>query len=133
MKTVEDVINGLWTVCEQWCHPRLLDTNRWSYLPKVPSVSFEVSQNQEKHIIIRIKVRHDPFGYSTHVEERTHLSITYIDMEDLTNQLFSALTWKGSPYHIVSYLDEQPKKKSKSKIRFLTYRWRFEKSAEIMG
>lgn len=132
MKNVEEVWNGLWTVAEQWCHPSLLDTRRWHHEPQVPSISFEVAQNQERHIVIRIKVRHDPFGQTTHVEERTHLSINYIDMQSLTNQLFSALTWKGSPYHIVAHLQNESKNK-KSKVKILVYRWRFEKAMEVMG
>ena len=125
MKNIESLVDNLNNVLKEWCAPELLKANHYSHSPKTPAVSFEVCKNEQNHIVIRIKVRHDPFGNTTRVEERTFYSITYIDREGLEQMVFHALTWQGSPYYQKAYIERNKK--------YLVYRWRFHKRMELMG
>lgn len=112
MKTIEEVSIALKEVLQKWCAPKILEDNYYGISPS-PCVCFEVCRNQEDHILIRIIVRHDPFGTTRHIEERTYYSITYIDTDILVSQFFHALTFKGSPYYF--------------------YKNHFKKKMELMG
>lgn len=122
MNTLESLADALHDVLKQWCGPELLKTSHGS---KTPAVSFEVCKNEQGHIVIRIKVRHGPFGETIHLEERTFYSITYIERDDLEQMVFHSMTWQGSPYHQKSYIERSKK--------YLIYRWRFHKRMELMG
>ena len=94
--TLESLNELLTGVLKEYVHPDWLQT---MVLPdRTPCVSFEISQNYEKTIFVRIRVRHGPFLTGIHTTETKYYSITYIDKVGLTNQLFHTLTFDRSPY-----------------------------------
>lgn len=99
MTQISRVVASLKEIIAKWVDPALVTPYYYGNKPKQPCVSFEVAQNNENHVIIRIMVRWDPFGGTTEVCERTHYSIEYIDQSALTNQLLHALTFQSSPYY----------------------------------
>lgn len=48
--------------------------------------------------VLSIKVRYDPFGQTERVNSRDWYSLDCVTKDEITNALFSALTFKGSPY-----------------------------------
>lgn len=95
--TLESVNGLLEGVLKEFVDEDLL--KRVNHLPdKTACVSFEISQNSEKTIYVRILARHDPFLATAHKTETRHYSIDFIDRTGLTNQLFNTLTFYGSPY-----------------------------------
>jgi hypothetical protein len=96
--SLESVTTLLRSVVDQWCYPELKKKDYYGDTSE-PLVTYEVCFNEEKHILIRIKVRYGPFGTERHVTERKHYSVTHITSEELLNQLFHTLTFKGSPFY----------------------------------
>lgn len=85
-------------VMRQWVEPELLKKNYFGS-SETPCISFEIAQDAEKTIRVRMMVRHDPFGTSVHKTECKYYSLTHIDGSAIVNQLFNTLTFDRSPYY----------------------------------
>lgn len=90
------VINS---VFKEYLSPELLTKIEGGVSKSKPWVSFEVVQDEEGTIFIRMFARHDPFGQALASTQFRYYSITYIDYDKIVSQLFHTLTWDGSPYH----------------------------------
>lgn len=85
-------------VMRQWVDPELLKKMYFSS-SNTPCISFEIAQDAEKTIWVRIMARHDPFGISVNKTECQYYSITHINRDAFVNQLFNTLTFNRSPYY----------------------------------
>ena len=64
-----------------------------------PYVYFEVVQDNDKIIYIRMFARYGPFGQAVNKTEFRYYSTTYINYDNILSQLMHTLTWMGSPYY----------------------------------
>ena len=103
------VMNG---VMRQYIDPALLKVKVFGS-SNIPCVSFEIAQDAERTIRVRVMARHDPFGTSVNRTECKYYSVTHIERDALVNQLFNTLTFDRSPYY--------------------WYKTHFKKKMEVMG
>lgn len=125
MKDVEQVIEQMKLLLAEWCKPSLIQPKSHGFETHVPFVSFEVArrsvQNGVNQTVVRVHVRHDPFGYAKHSTERVYNDVEHVSKETLESQLLHSLTWNGSPYYL--FLSSSKKKGGRQ----------FRKRTEIMG
>jgi hypothetical protein len=100
MKSIEQIRTALLGVLQEWCAPKLLLPNYWSNKTE-PPITFEVAQNQDGHIIIKMVVRYGPFGDSVRKSKFVYHSFSSFDDDALlVNILLNSLTFQWSPYYI---------------------------------
>lgn len=85
-------------VLSQYVSPELL-TKIENGSSRKPWLSFEVVQDEDGTVFIRMFAKSGPFGASIHHTEFKYYSITYIDCDAITKQLFHTLTWEGGEYY----------------------------------